>query len=79
MNIINISVIFCIPVSEDPETLDAGALAESASRWAENAARAERTRRDERSVAPRTLRRDQPSPDITLEKITKKVSMILVS
>lgn len=61
-----------ISVCEEPETLDAGALAESAIRWA-NAARAERTRRDERSAAPRAQRRDQSDPETTLEKITKKV------
>ncbi|XP_026328546.1 protein FAM13A isoform X2 [Hyposmocoma kahamanoa] len=62
-------------LSEEPETLDAGALAESAIRWA-NAARAERTRRDERSAAPRAQRRDQPGPETTLEKITKKISLL---
>ncbi|XP_063379010.1 protein FAM13A isoform X1 [Cydia fagiglandana] len=57
---------------EEPETLDAGALGVSA---AENAAAAERMRRDERIVAPHS-RRDQPAPDRRLDKINKKISVL---
>ncbi|XP_049866380.1 protein FAM13A isoform X2 [Pectinophora gossypiella] len=60
---------------DEPETLDAGALA-AAVRWSGNAARAERTRKDERSAAPRTPRRDQSGPDNTLEKISKKITVL---
>ncbi|KAL0840151.1 hypothetical protein ABMA28_015448 [Loxostege sticticalis] len=77
-------------ISDEPETLDAGALQRQVGRTVSiegsedgdlsvsaRAAAAERARRDERSVAPRSFtRRDQPCPDKRLEKINKKISVL---
>ncbi|KAJ0179741.1 hypothetical protein K1T71_004332 [Dendrolimus kikuchii] len=70
-------------ISDEPETLDAGALHRQAGRVnsdegsasiAECAA--ERVRQHERSVAPPHARRDQPSPDRRLDKISKKITVL---
>lgn len=70
-------------ITDEPETLDAVALHRQASRVnsdegsasvAESAA--ERVRKHERSEAPPHARRDQPSPDRKLEKISKKIIIL---
>ncbi|CAG9784892.1 unnamed protein product [Diatraea saccharalis] len=78
-------------LSDEPETLDAGALQRQVGRTVSiessetvdieaesaRAAAAEKARRDERSTAPRPhTRRDQPCPDIRLDKINKKISVL---
>ncbi|KAJ2938253.1 hypothetical protein O0L34_g17595 [Tuta absoluta] len=62
---------------EEPDELDAGALATTV-RWSANCARTERTRNDERHAASRMPgpRRDTGGPDTTLDKITKKISVL---
>ncbi|CAH0407889.1 unnamed protein product [Chilo suppressalis] len=76
---------------DEPETLDAGALQRQVGRTVSvdstesidieeesaRAAAAERARRDERSTATRPhTRHDQPCPDLRLDKISKKISVL---
>lgn len=72
-----------IPVCDEPEPLDAGALhrqadhvdsTENVECVSHEEGAAERARQHERSAAPHHhVRRDQPCPDRRLDKITKKV------